>query len=82
MTEKETKRRLIVTNVLFWLGALISLSAIGHLDYLNEQRITYGIEEFWFASGKGIVGLILMLIGTFIGRNLEFEDKESDDNDK
>lgn len=76
MTEKQTKRRLIIANVLFWCGFLISLCAIGHLDYLNEQRITYGIEEFWFASGKGIVGLILMLVGMFIGRNLEFEEEE------
>lgn len=76
------ERRLIITNVLFWLGLLISLCSIGHLDYLNEQRITYGIEELWIALGKGVGGLVFMIVGMFIGRNLEFEDEESDDNDK
>ena len=85
MTEKQTKRRLIITNILFWIGFLISLCSIGHLDYLNEYRITYGIEELWIALGKGVGGLVLMLAGMFVGRNLEFEDdnenEEANDDD-
>lgn len=85
MTKKEIRRRLIVTNILFWIGFLISLCAIGHLDYLNEQCITYGIEELWIALGKGVGGLVLMIVGMFIGRNLEFEDdnenEEANDDD-
>ncbi|MBD5128481.1 MAG: hypothetical protein HDT43_00930 [Ruminococcaceae bacterium] len=81
MTEKQTKRRLIITNVLFWFGILVLLCSMGRLDYLNEQRITYGIEELWFALGKGVVGIILMLIGTIMGRNLEFEDESEVDED-
>lgn len=78
MTKKEITRRFVITNVLFWLGLLVCLCSVGRLDYLDEQRITYGIEELWIALGKGIVGLILMLVGMFIGRNLELEDEESE----
>lgn len=78
MTEKETKRRLIVTNIMFWLGLLVCICAIGHLDYLNDQHITYGIEELWISLGKGVGGLLLMIAGMFVGRNLEFDDGESD----
>ena len=78
MSEKETKRRLIITNILFWLGLLVCLGAMGHLDYLDEQRITYGIEELISASVKGVDGLLLMAAGIFVGRNLEFEDEESE----
>lgn len=78
MSEKEPKRRLIITNILFWLGLLVCLGAIGHLDYLTEQHITYGIEEFAITSAKGITGLILMAAGMLVGRNLEFEDEESE----
>ncbi len=78
MTEKETKRRLIITNVLFWLGLLVCAGSVGHLDYLTEQRVAYGIEEFAITSGRGIAGLILMAAGMFVGRNLEFEDGKSE----
>lgn len=78
MSEKETKRRLIATNILFWLGLLVCLGAMGHLDYLTEQRVAYGIEEFAITSGRGIAGLILMAAGMFVGRNLEFDDEESE----
>lgn len=78
MTEKETKRRFIIMNILFCLGILVCFCSTGHLDYLNEQRITYGNEEFWFALGKGVGGVLLMLAGIFVGRNLEFEDEESE----
>lgn len=81
MSEKETKRRLIITNILFWLGLLVCLGAIGHLDYLTEQHITYGIEEFAIVSAKGIVGLILMAAGVYVGRNVEFADEESEANE-
>lgn len=78
MTEKEIKRRLVITNILFWVGFLVCVCSIGHLDYLTEQRVAYGIDEFAIASAKGIVGLILMVAGMFVGRNLEFEDEESE----
>lgn len=78
MTEKETKRRLIITNVLFWLGLLVCAGSVGHLDYLTEQRVAYGIEEFAITSARGITGLILMAVGMFVGRNLEFDDEESE----
>lgn len=81
MSEKETKRRLIATNILFWLGLLVCLGAMGHLDYLTEQRVAYGIEEFAITSGRGIAGLILMAAGMFVGRNLEFEESEVDEDD-
>lgn len=38
MSEKETKRRLVVMNIMFWLGLLVLFGAIGHTDYLNDQR--------------------------------------------
>lgn len=78
MSEKETKRRLIITNILFWLGLLVLFGAIGHTDYLNDQHITYGIKELWISLGKGVGGLLLMIAGMFVGRNLEFDDGESD----
>ncbi len=78
MSEKETKRRLIITNVLFWLGLLVCICSIGHTDYLNEHRITYGIEELWISLGIGVGGLLLMIAGMFVGRNLEFDDEESE----
>lgn len=78
MTEKETKRRIIVTNILFWLGLLVLFGAIGHMDYLNDQRITYGIKELWISLGKGVGGLLLMIAGMYVGRNLEFDDAESE----
>lgn len=78
MSEKETKRRLIVTNILFWLGLLVLFGAIGHTDYLDDQHITYGIEELWISLGTGIGGLLLMIAGMFVGRNLEFDDEESE----
>ncbi|MCX4357755.1 MAG: hypothetical protein OSJ43_16330 [Oscillospiraceae bacterium] len=78
MSEKETKQRLIITNILFWLGLLVLFGAIGHLDYLNDQHITYGIEELWISLGKGVAGLLLMIVGMFVGRNLEFDDGGSD----
>ena len=81
MREKETKQRLIITNVLFWLGLLVCICAIGHLDYLNDQHITYGIEELWISLGKGVGGLLLMIAGMFVGRNLEFDDEESEANE-
>lgn len=85
MSEKETKRRLIVANIMFWLGLLVLFGAIGHTDYLNDQHITYGIEELWISLGKGSGGLLLMIAGMFVGRNLEFEDEDSEvdeDDDK
>ncbi|WP_302128791.1 hypothetical protein [Bacteroides congonensis] len=78
MNEKETKRRLIITNILFWLGLLVLFGAIGHMDYLNDQHITYGIKELWISLGKGVGGLLLMVAGMYVGRNLEFEDEESE----
>jgi len=78
MSEKETKQRLIITNILFWLGLLVLFGAIGHTDYLNDQHITYGIKELWTSLGKGVDGLLLMIAGMYVGRNLEFEDEESE----
>ena len=78
MTEKEIKRRLIITNVLFWLGFFVCVGSAGHLDYLAEKCIAYTPDEFAVASAKGIVGLILMAAGMFVGRNLEFKDEESE----
>ena len=78
MNEKETKRRLIITNILFWLGLLVLFGEIGHMDYLNDQHITYGIKELWISLGKGVGGLLLMVAGMYVGRNLEFEDEESE----
>lgn len=82
MSEKETKRRLIITNILFWLGLLVLFSAIGHLDYMNDQHITYGIKESWISFGKGVGGLLLMIAGMFVGRDLEFEDEDDDQRTK
>ena len=83
MTEKETKRRLVIMNVLVWSGMLVCLCSVGRLDYLDEQRITYGLKELWIALGKGVGGLTLMMAGVFVGRDLEFEDEsgEADDDD-
>lgn len=78
MSEKETKRRLIVTNIMFWLGLLVLFGAIGHTDYLNDQHITYGIEELWISLGKGVGGLLLMIAGMFVGRDLEFDNEKSE----
>lgn len=78
MSEKESKRRLIVANIMFWLGLLVLFGAIGHTDYLNDQHITCGIEELWISLGKGSGGLLLMIAGMFVGRNLEFEDEDSE----
>lgn len=82
MTEKEIKRRYVAMNVLFWLGFLVCVCSTGHLDYLTEKCIAYTPDEFAVASVKGIVGLILMAAGMFVGRNLEFEDEESNESDK
>lgn len=78
MTEKEFKRRLIITNVLFWIGLLVCAGSVGHLDYLTEHCVAYSIDEFAIASARGIVGLILMAAGMFVGRDLEFDDEESE----
>ena len=78
MSEKESKRRLIVANIMFWLGLLVLFGAIGHTDYLNDQHITCGIEVLWISLGKGSGGLLLMIAGMFVGRNLEFEDEDSE----
>lgn len=78
MSEKETKRRLIAASVLIWTGLFVIICATGRLDYLNEQHITYGIEEQWSSLVKGGVGLLLMIAGMFVGRDLEFEDGESE----
>lgn len=83
MTEKETTWRLVIMNILLWVGMLVCFCSVGRLDYLDEQRITYGIEELWIALGKGIGGLTLMMAGAFVGRNLEFEDEcEADDDEQ
>lgn len=84
MTEKEVKRRLIAMNILFWIGFIVCVFSMGHLDYLTEQRVAYGVDEFAMTSAKGIVGLILMAAGMFVGRNLEFKDEseEADDNEQ
>lgn len=76
MTKKKT--RLIVMNILFWLGLLLCFCAMGRLDYLDEQHITYGARELWIALVRGAVGLGLMIAGALVGRELEFEDEESE----
>lgn len=81
MTEKEIKRRLVITNILFWIGFIVCVFSMGHLDYLTEKRVAYSIDEFAITSARGIVGLILMAAGMFVGRNLEFEDEESEADD-
>ncbi len=78
MTKRETTVRLIITNILFWLGLIVCLCAMGHLDYLTERCVAYEIDEFWMASAKGIAGLILMAAGMFVGRNLEFENESEE----
>ncbi|GEM_PF-3436677 len=80
MTKKEIKIRLTITNVLFWLGFIVSLCAIGHLDYLNEHCAAYGVDELWEASVKAVVGLSLMAAGMLVGRDLEFDEESEDDN--
>lgn len=76
MSEKETKRRLIIASVLIWTGLLMIICATGRLDYLTDQHITYGIEESWISLGKGVGGLLLMIAGMFVGRDVEFEDED------
>lgn len=78
MSKKETKRRLIIMGVLFWLGLLVCLGALGHLDYLTEQRMPYGIKEFAVTSVKEIIGIVLMTIGVYVGRDLEFDDEDEE----
>ncbi len=82
MSEKETKRRLIAASVLIWTGLFVIICATGRLDYLNEQHITYGIEESWTSLGKGVGGLLLMIAGMYVGRDLEFEDEDDDQQSK
>ncbi|MCM1166796.1 MAG: hypothetical protein NC299_12915 [Lachnospiraceae bacterium] len=56
---------------------------MGHLDYLDECRITCSVEEFQAALGKAVFGLALMGAGMFVGRNVEFdEESEDDENDE
>lgn len=78
MTEKETKCRLVITNILFWIGLIVCVGSMGRLDYLTEQCVAYSVDEFAVASAKGIIGLLLMAAGMFVGRNLEFKDEESE----
>lgn len=80
MTEKETKWRFIAVNVLLWLGLLLCMCAVGRLDYLDELHAVYDFKEQWIALGRGVGGLLLMMTGALIGRDLEFEESE-DDND-
>ncbi len=82
MTKRETTVRLIITNILFWLGLIVCLCAMGHLDYLDKHCVAYGLDEFWTASAKGIAGLILMAAGMFVGRNLEFDEESEADDDR
>jgi len=81
MTKRETTVRLIITNLLFWLGLIVCLCAMGRLDYLTERCVAYGLDEFWIASAKGIAGLILMAAGMFVGRNVEFNEESGDDDE-
>lgn len=83
MSKKETTVRTIVANVLIWGGLLILIAAIGQLDYLAEIHAPYTIADQWISLGKGVAGLAMAVVGTYVGRDLEFEDGESevDEND-
>lgn len=78
MSKKETTVRTIVANVLIWGGLLVMIAAIGQLDYLSEIYAPYTIADQWISLGKGVAGLVIAVVGTYVGRNLEFDDEESE----
>ena len=78
MSKKETTVRTIIANVLIWGGLLVMIAAIGQLDYLAEIHVPYTIEDQWISLGKGVAGLVMAVVGTYVGRDLEFEDEESE----
>lgn len=75
MSKKETTVRTIVANVLIWGGLLVMIAAIGQLDYLAEIHAPYTIADQWISLGKGVAGLVMAVVGAYVGRNLEFEDE-------
>lgn len=77
MSKKETTVRTIIANVLIWGGLLVMVAAIGQLDYLAEIHVPYTIADQWTSLGKGVAGLVMAVVGTYVGRDLEFEDEES-----
>lgn len=74
-------KRELISAVLFGLGFLVCACAVGSLDYLDACGALVGIGEIWAALGKGTIGIAMMAVGMFVGRDLEFEEGELENTD-
>lgn len=70
------KIKCIVTSILFILGMLVCLCAVGSLDYMDRVSIKAESCDFARCVIGCAIGLTLMTASFFTGRGIEFPDEK------
>lgn len=64
----------IIGGLLIAVGMLVAFAALGHLDYLDSARTSYGIKEVNSAALKSGIGLAAAFIGILLCHDIEVEE--------